>query len=87
MQLPDSGFKAVVDGLMQTQSAQPILGHTFIGYRRKAFDEFVAVLKFPANLHEQTLDKYTCEQIVKNSKPGNESYEAAKKALKHWPSA
>jgi hypothetical protein len=87
MQLPDSGFKAIVDGLTGKQSAQPMLGHTFVGYRRKAFDDFVAVFKLPANPHEQTHDKYTCEQVVKNAKPGSESHEAAKKALKHWPSA
>ncbi len=85
--LPDSGFKIVVDNLTGQQSDQSMLGHSFVGYRRKVFDEFVAVFKFTDNPHEQWHDKFVCEQIVKNAKPGTESHESAKKALKHWPSA
>jgi len=85
--VPDAGFNTIVSGLTQaSQPAKPIPGHTFVGYRLRAFDEFVATFKLPANTHEQSHDKYTCEQVVRNTKPGSESYEAAKKALKHWPS-
>lgn len=82
---PDDGFKVIIAGLTGQQPNKPMLGHTFVGYRRKAFDEFVALMNLSGN--EQRMDKYTCEQVVKNGKPGNESYEACKKALQHWPSA
>jgi hypothetical protein len=84
--VPDSGFSAIVAGLTQTsQLAKTTTGYAFIGYRLKGFDEFVALMNINGN--EQRMDKYTCEQVVKNSKPGSESYEVYKKVLQHWPSA
>ena len=79
-----SGFRAVIDNLIKTQPA-PMSGHSFVGYRRKAFSEFVAVFK--SDVSEFINDQYTCEQRVKNATPGTEAHEAAAFALKHWPSA
>jgi hypothetical protein len=84
----DSGFRGIIDNLTAkkaTRNSKPVLGHSFIGYRRKSFDEFIAVFK--ADVGEFTNDKYTCEQRVRNATPGTESHESAQLALKHWPIA
>ena len=88
MEFPDAGFKTVIDQLVAERDATkptPMLGHTFQGYRVWGFDGFVAIFKFPANPAEQLTDKHTCEQIVKNAKPGTESHEGARLALQYWP--
>lgn len=85
MKLPDPGFNAVVNSIANERANQPMLGHSFVGYRRRVFDQFFAVFELSGN--SQELDKFTCEQITANAKPGTEPHEAAQLALKHWPRA
>jgi hypothetical protein len=80
----DSGFRAVIANLTKTGPSQ-ILGHTFVGYRLKGFNEFLAV--FEGSAGEVHHDKHTCELRAKNATPGTEAHEGAAFALKHWPSA
>lgn len=85
MKVPDAGFKAIADKLVENQTSQAV--HSFVGYRVKnAFTgEFRAVFKH--GHQEYTLDQYQCEQILKGYRPDSDKHKAASAALKHWPSA
>lgn len=83
--MADSGIKAVIArelARQQPRENQSMLGHTFVGYRRKGF-EFEAIFKLGER--ENRLPQYTCENVVKNTSPGTEIHEACKQALEHWP--
>jgi hypothetical protein len=83
--MPDSGMRAVIARELAKRAEQPkpMPGHSFVGYRRKGFDEFEAIFKLGEK--EIRLPKYTCERIVENTSKGTERHEAAVEALKHWP--
>ena len=86
MQVPDSGFKAVVASLTG-KTAQTKPSFEFAGYRVKnAFTgEFKAMFK--VGDQEHTLDQHQCEQVAKGNRPDSDKYKAVTMALKHWPGA
>ena len=63
-QMEDSGFRAVIDGLSAKRNSSPSAGKpkfTFLGYKKKGFNEFVAVFQAEAG-NEFYNTKHQCEQ-------------------------